>query len=138
MDLFKIERTQMTPEIIIDPESGKIQIFGRSIPDNPIGFYQPVFDSLDQYTLNPKEKTEVNINLEYFNTSSLECLYMIFSKLEIINKIGKKINIHWYYMEGDLDMLEAGEEFQTIIKIPIDFIKYKKADRDNFYNYNYE
>ena len=138
MDPLIIERTQMTPGISIEPDAGIIQISGRSIPDNPISFYQPVFDSIDQYKLCPKEKTEVSINLEYFNTSSLECLYMLFSKLAAINQPGKLINIHWYYMEGDLDMREAGEEFQTIIEIPIELIKYKKTERDSFYHNTYE
>lgn len=138
MEQLIIERTQMTPGITIDPENGKILISGRSIPDNPVSFYQPVFDCLDEYNLAPSNVTEVNINLEYFNTSSLECLYILFSKLSIIQKTGKKISIQWNYMEGDLDMLEAGEEFQTIIEIPIVLFKYKKTERDSYYHNTYE
>jgi hypothetical protein len=60
----------------------------------------------------------VNIQLEYFNTSSSKCILDVFKKLEAIYKSGNEVVINWFYEEDDEDMLEAGEDYQSIIKIP--------------------
>ena len=123
MDSIKIEGTRKTPEIHFDAEQGKVLIEGRSIPENSIEFYKPLVDWLEEYGGNPKEKTEVNIKLEYFNTSSSKCILDVFKKLETIHKNNKDVVINWYYEEDDEDMLEAGEDYQSILKIPFKMIE---------------
>lgn len=123
MDSIKIEGTRKTPEISFDAEQGKVLIEGRSIPENSIEFYKPLVDWLEEYGKNPQEKTEVNIKLEYFNTSSSKCILDVFKKLETIHKDNKDVVINWYYEEDDEDMLEAGEDYQSILKIPFKMIE---------------
>jgi hypothetical protein len=80
-------------------------------------------DWLEAYLSNPAELTEVNIQLEYFNTSSSKCILDVFKKLEAIYKSGNEVVINWYYEEDDEDMLEAGEDYQSIIKIPFKMVE---------------
>ena len=94
-----------------------------SIPENSIEFYKPIVESLDDYAKGPKEKTKVEIQLEYFNTSSSKCILDLFKKLEAIHKGGNEVAINWYYEEDDEDMLEAGEDYQAIIKVPFTMIE---------------
>ena len=47
----------------------------------------------------------------------------LFKKLEAIHKTGKEVVINWYYEEDDEDMLEAGEDYQAIIKVPFKMIE---------------
>ena len=47
----------------------------------------------------------------------------IFKKLEAIKNAGNDVNINWYYEEDDEDMLEAGEDYQAIIKVPFKMIE---------------
>jgi hypothetical protein len=64
----------------------------------------------------------VNVQLEYFNTSSSKCILDVFKKLESIN--GRtSITINWHFEEDDEDMLEAGEDYQAIINIPFKMIE---------------
>jgi hypothetical protein len=123
MDPIKIEGTRKTPEVLFDAEKGLIEVEGRSIPENSIEFYNPLVDWLDEYAKEPKDKTEVNIRLEYFNTSSSKCILDVFKKLEAIYKSDKDVIINWYYEEDDEDMLEAGEDYQSILKIPFKMIE---------------
>ena len=97
---------------------------GRSIPENAIEFFKPLVDWLDEYSEDSKDITNANIQLEYFNTSSSKCILDIFKKLESINKQDdKEVVINWYYEEDDEDMLEAGEDYQSILKIPFKMIE---------------
>jgi hypothetical protein len=123
MEELNIEGTPKTPEIRFDFSSGEILIKGRSIPENSIEFYKPLVDSLENYAESPKENTIVNIQLEYFNTSSSKCILDVFKKLEKINTNSNKVVINWYYEEDDEDMLEAGEDYEAIINIPFKMIE---------------
>ncbi len=122
MEPITIAGTPKTPTVSFEP-SGKVEIKGRSIPENSIAFYKPLVDWLEEYMQNPATKTEVNIQLEYFNTSSSKCILDVFKKLEAIYKSGNDVAISWYYEEDDEDMLEAGEDYQSIIKIPFKMIE---------------
>ena len=122
MDAINIEGTPKTPTVNFSPESGVLEIKGRSIPENAVEFYKPLVDWIENYGGGAKSETQVNIQLEYFNTSSSKCILDVFKKLESIN--GKtNISINWYYEEDDEDMLEAGEDYQAIINIPFKMIE---------------
>jgi hypothetical protein len=123
MEKYSIDGTPKTPTISFDLGSGVLEIKGRSIPENSIEFYKPLVDALDKYAGAPKSATNVNIQLEYFNTSSSKCILDVFKKLENINKNGSAVVINWHYEEDDEDMLEAGEDYQAIINVPFKMVQ---------------
>ena len=123
MESLSIEGTNKTPSVKLDPESGVIEIKGRSIPENSIEFYRPIVEWLDEYAKNPNETTTVNVQLEYFNTSSSKCILDIFKKLESLKKARNEVVINWYYEEDDEDMLESGEDYESIIRVPFKMIE---------------
>ena len=123
MENINLEPGPKTPNIILDVQ-GVIEIKGKSIPENSVAFYQPVFDWLDRYAGKPASATKVLIRLEYFNTSSSKCILDIFRKLENLHKSGNSIvSISWLYDEDDEDMMETGEDYQAIVKIPFNITK---------------
>ncbi len=123
MEPIIIEGTPKTPSVRFDAKQGLVEIKGRSIPENSIEFYKPLVDWLEQYSGTPAEKTVVNIHLEYFNTSSSKCILDVFKKLETIHKAKNDVVVNWYYEEDDEDMLEAGEDYESIIRIPFKMIE---------------
>ena len=123
MDVIKIEATPKTPMVHFDPEQGHIEIRGRSIPENSLEFYKDLLDWLEEYGNAPRESTNVEVQLEYFNTSSSKCILDVFKALEGIHKKGKtEMVIHWYYEEDDEDMLEAGGDYEAIVTVPFEKI----------------
>ena len=78
---------------------------------------------IETYSTSPKEKTVVDIKLEYFNTSSSKCILDLFKKLERINQKGAEVHVNWYFEQDDEDMEEAGEDYQAIIKLPFKMIE---------------
>ena len=123
MESISIESTNKTPSVSLDPGRGVIEIKGRSIPENSIEFYRPIVEWLDEYIKNPNKKTTVNVQLEYFNTSSSKCILDIFKKLETLKKARNEVIINWYYEEDDEDMLESGEDYESIIRVPFKMIE---------------
>ena len=43
--------------------------------------------------------------------------------IERIHKAGNNVVINWYYEEDDEDMLEAGEDYEDIIKLPFNMVE---------------
>jgi len=124
---FTAEQTAKTPLINFDPASGNFEVQGKSIPENSAHFYKPVYDWLDEYIQNPAPTTTLNIQLDYFNTSSSKCIVDLFKKLELIVKNGKGAAvINWKHDENDDDMQEAGEDYRSIIKIPFNIVSFVK------------
>ena len=120
MEDIQIEGTPKTPSVELNTARGSLEIKGRSIPENSIEFYKPLIEWIESYAKAPQENTIVNIQLEYFNTSSSKCILDLFKRLEVIKK---EITINWYYEEDDEDMLEAGEDYDAIINIPFKMIE---------------
>jgi hypothetical protein len=123
MEAITFEGTAKTPTVKFDAGNGIFEIKGRSIPENSIEFYKPLVDWLDEYGKGPRELTQVNVQLEYFNTSSSKCILDVFKKLETIHKGKNEVIINWYYEEDDEDMLEAGEDYESIIRVPFKMIE---------------
>lgn len=123
MESLFLENTAKTPQVNFNGETGILEIKGRSIPENSIEFYKPLVDWLENYITLGKSPLKVTIQLEYFNTSSSKCILDVFKKLEAIHKSGKEVNISWYYEEDDEDMLEAGEDYESIIRVPFKMIE---------------
>lgn len=123
MEAIIIDGTAKTPTVKFDASTGIMEIKGRSIPENSIEFYKPMVDWLEEYSKSSVAKTQVNVQLEYFNTSSSKCILDVFKKLEAINKGGSEVLINWYYEEDDEDMLEAGEDYESIIRVPFKMIE---------------
>jgi len=124
MNNLEIPGTQKTPSVFFNATTGILELKGRSIPENAIEFFKPLVEWLEEYSKTPQPKTQANIHLEYFNTTSSKCILDIFRKLESINKQDNtEVLINWYYEQDDEDMLEAGEDYQSILKIPFKMIE---------------
>ncbi len=118
MEEIVIEGTKYSPRVELYP-TGSINIQGRSILEDPFTFYNPILTWIRNTTLN---SLNVAIKLEYLNTSSSVQIYKLLSLIQE-NYGDKNVSISWYYEEDDEDMLEAGEDYESIIRVPFKMIE---------------
>ena len=123
MEKYINEGNSKTQTINFDLQSGSLEIKGRSVPENSVEFYRPLIEAIDKYSASAKPNTNVNIFLEYFNTSSSKCILDVFKKLEKIHKAGSAVTIHWKYEEEDDDMLEAGQDYEALVNLPFKMVE---------------
>lgn len=123
MENLNIEGSPKTPTVKFDGAQGSLELKGRSIPENSVEFYHPLNEWIDNYGQHAKEKTIIDIKLEYFNTSSSKCILDIFKKLESMNGNGTEVQVNWYFEEDDEDMEEAGQDYQAIIGLPFNMVE---------------
>ena len=128
MDTLLIQATAQTPLVNLNPETGIMEIRGRSIPDDPEAFWGVVLTWFDSYMANPNEETLVKIDLEYFNiTSSKRILFLLYKLNELVDS-GKKAKVEWYYRQSDEDMYEVGQDYAFMVHVPFDFREYTDND----------
>ncbi|HZH87366.1 MAG TPA: DUF1987 domain-containing protein [Brumimicrobium sp.] len=123
MENINLEGTPKTPTVNFDANKGRLELKGRSIPENSVEFYNSLNEWIENYGKSPQKVTTFDVKLEYFNTSSSKCILDLFKLLEGINGNGTEVKVNWYFEEDDEDMEEAGEDYQAIIPLPFKMIE---------------
>ena len=120
MEKFVIqEELKNCPGIVYFPDTNKLELVGRSIPENP----ELIFHRLEDWLTLHFEKNnglDVNIQLEYINSGSSKYLYEILKRLTGYGRSGKIVRMKWLYEEDDEGMLELGEHYRDTAGIPLE------------------
>jgi hypothetical protein len=112
------EELKNCPGISYYAETNKLELVGRSIPENP----ELIFRRLDEWiTLHFEKNKELNVNiqLEYINSGSSKYLYEILKRLTGFGRTGNNVSMVWLYEEDDEAMLELGEHYRDTAGIPL-------------------
>lgn len=126
MENLELEGSKYTPEIHLNAQTGVIEMKGKSYPENTFDFYKPVMEWMEQYfDGNAQEKTVINMEIVYFNSSSSKLFFDFFDLIEEVNE-SHTIEINWIYDEENESALEAGEDFQEDFEA-LNFNLHKKA-----------
>jgi len=121
MNNLQIAQTSKTP-LVSFSTNGELTIEGRSLPEDSIVFYNPCLQWLDELSKSLPREIKFKVKLEYFNTASSKMLISIFKKLENIKDRNVDITIIWHYDEDDEDTKEAGEDFDSLVRLPFKHI----------------
>ena len=126
-----LEPRDILPGISLERETGKLNFYGKSCPDNPFEFYTPIFEWIENYMKSPSKNTILEFYLSYFNTASAKIILNIMNKMESLSKSGKKVTIRWIYNENDEILLEAGEDFEKIVDVKFEFVAIQNKDGES-------
>lgn len=113
------EELKNCPGIVYYQSLNKLEIYGRSIPENP----EQIFRRLEEWLFLHFEKNiglDVYIQLEYINSGSSKYLYEILKRLKAYQHSGKRVKLKWLYEEDDEAMLELGEHYRDTAGIPLE------------------
>ena len=118
-DLF-IQATDSLPAVSFKT-SGELKITGRALPEDAVKFFTPLLQWINEFNSG---QIDMEINLDYFNTSVSKQLLDLFKTIDNKKSI-VTVNVKWMYEEGDDEMLESGEIYQEILpRFNFSFQKY--------------
>jgi len=107
--------TKQTPYVNFNATTGKLELSGRSIPENSFEFYNPLLEWLTAYGAIALPTTNFKVYLEYFNTSSSKYILEVLKRLKEINELdSKEVKVEWCYDEEDEEMMETGEDYEDV------------------------
>ena len=122
MENLVIKGDNIAPEVYFNPNTGELKIEGKSLHENPLGYFRPMLAWVQEYSFEPAPRTIVKIYLQHFNTASTKCLISFLEKLQKIAETGNEVIVNWHYEADDDDMQEAGEDLSHLYRIPFKFI----------------
>lgn len=133
MEPLYIEPTEFTPKVFFDPENSVFEISGFSRPENVIGFYRPILKWLEEYNENvlsqnldfSKSLLTINMKMTYFNSASSKFLLDILLEFMKFHSKGNKVEVNWFYEDGDDEIQESGEEISDMLGYSFNFISYQ-------------
>ncbi len=123
MDSLFIKPTADTPQVTFEA-TGDLTMHGRSLPENPNEFYNPLLKWAESCNI---ADIRFNLRLEYFNTSSSKLIFILLKKF-IENPSVKNIVVKWHYETGDTDSLEMGQQYESLLKIPFEYIEVAESE----------
>ncbi|MDG1476707.1 MAG: DUF1987 domain-containing protein [Vicingaceae bacterium] len=129
MDNYIIEGKTNTPSVNMNASNGFLKLFGRSIPENPVKFYQPIENWIEKFIQTCPVDLTLQIHLDYLNTHSTECVLILMKKIEGYYKSSNtNIKIIWNFDEDDEDMEDLGKDLSTLVSIPFEFVEVQEED----------
>ena len=122
MNDLQIEPTKNTP-LVDFYSSGKLVMAGNAYAENAKEFFDPIIE----WVMNLQvEEVDLDLIIEYINTSSAKKLLELLHRLESSEYI-KKLKVKWFYEEWDEDSLETGMALgDSLPGINFEYVKYEK------------
>lgn len=114
---WRIEKTINTPGVIIEP--GRIDIRGKSIPEDAFAFFLPLIDRLTTYFQEDYPATSVIIYFEFVNSASKKFVKSIFQMLEKAYALKPVLMVRWQFDEDDESVYDLGQYLQAMYKLPV-------------------
>lgn len=118
---IEIEKSRTTPYVLFDQKNGEIKFEGRSSPHNALEFYNPILEALRSDSIDSTEIT-LDFMMEYFNTSSTKCLFLIFKQIGGLVGKGHSVTVNWHAEEDDYDLIETGEDFEELSNVSFNYV----------------
>ena len=129
---LNIPATEKSPRVLFDTSENIFEIQGNSRPENVRDFYFPIIYKLRKYFEKIIDKNQIeefnqksfkfNFKLDYFNSSSAKFISDILVLIRDFSQAGLNLKVYWYFIDGDEDMKEVGEDFSDMISVPFNFI----------------
>ncbi len=124
-DEFRIEATNVSPQVVINTKDNTFSIIGNSILNNSYNFYKNIFDKLhDLIEQNKFPHLTAIIHLNFVNTQGIK---EIINLLNYLENVSIPVKILWYYSDEDINDLgtQIGElinlKFEKVYKTPENF-----------------
>ncbi len=132
MQKLYLSPTSTSPEVNLSPDENIFLIRGISTPEDVRVIYYPVIDWLTRYIDSLLEnKTakystgsplKMQVDLEYFNSSSSKFLFDIFLQLKRLITSHIPIVVEWIYDEEDVDLKEAGADIAFLVEMEFSYV----------------
>jgi hypothetical protein len=111
------------PKIIYDEMAGIVKIEGRSISSDAQIYFNDFLPYFEDCLKRKPMDLILNLDLEYFNTTTSKLLMDFFNIAKSVEKEGFTVKVNWYFEEDDEDMEDAGGDYESLTKLDFNIIQ---------------
>jgi hypothetical protein len=110
---YKLERekTDLTPYVYINEETGTMKLEGESYHENVFEFFREIKDWLAGYLKTDFDSFTFDCELKYFNSSTVKVLLGMLLEMDNSDNC-RKITVNWITTKNNRIIIECGEDFE--------------------------
>ncbi|CAN5495536.1 hypothetical protein BH10BAC1_BH10BAC1_09430 [soil metagenome] len=124
METILIKGNKETPDVKFNFKEGHFSIQGRSLMENPLDFFTPIFSKTEEYFKKPNPLTNFELKFEYMNSTSFKLVVDLLLLSKNLSTEGNQIFVKWIYEADDEDILMLGEEIARMTRLPFEYSPY--------------
>jgi hypothetical protein len=110
---MEIKEGLNTPYVKLDKENCTLTFMGKSYPEHPDTFYEPIVEEIEKCKESLTNSTiTINLALEMLNSVSTKYLFHIVKDLY---ESAMDTEVNWYYEDDDESMLEEGSFLKELL-----------------------
>jgi hypothetical protein len=125
MEALFIERTETTPQILLDSDNLEFTINGNSLPGNSQKFYKPVLDWIDSFEAQfakTARPLSIEVRLKQYNQDSFGSLLEFFEKINKLHRAGLRVIIDWILVNDEFSR-QVGQDLSDESGLPFNFVE---------------
>jgi hypothetical protein len=112
---LELEKTDLTPYVLIDEEKRYMKLEGESYHENVISFFKEISDWLRAFLKTDFESFTFDCELTYFSSSTVKVLLNMLLDMDNSANSGK-ITVNWITNARNKIIIECGEDFKEDMK----------------------
>lgn len=114
MEKMHLAAGDRTPEVILDFDAGQFYFIGKSYPQSPMAFLDPIRSHLVKWLQQgPNHPLDFHFKFDHLDSASIKLVMDIIEEIEELNHHNKSITVSWHYPNGNRTLKELGEEIAT-------------------------
>lgn len=113
-----IAASQSSPSVMADWECGVITMRGESYPENSFSLYEKILEWLASYLKLTSRSLQLDLELNYLNTSSVRAMIELFDNLQAAGEDGRDVSVIWRYDTRNPRAAELGKELSEDYTFP--------------------
>ncbi|WP_407275261.1 DUF1987 domain-containing protein [Halothiobacillus sp. DCM-1] len=111
METLHRPATSNTPEVLFDFRNSHLSLRGESYPESAAAFYGEILAQTSAWLDQLHDaRIHVEVQLNYFNSSSTKMLFSLFDRLNQAVEDGNTVVLDWHHDVDDETILEFGLE----------------------------
>jgi len=127
MKNLEIARTNSSPAISADWNTGVVRMEGDSYPENSFELFQPLIDWVEHYLRDAGRPLQLELELLYLNTSSIRAMMDILDLMERAHAEGRTVTARWLYDAANERVGELADEFKEDCSFPFAILDKRSA-----------
>ncbi|MEZ4722715.1 MAG: DUF1987 domain-containing protein [Flavobacteriales bacterium] len=120
IDTFFVEQSDRTPSVRFDYSSGEAELKGVSLPENALAFYNMLIEKVGGFRDSEPSVVKITVDMDYFNSISSKCLYMLFKEFRNLIETGKSTQVVWYHDGENESVEDFALVLQDDLRIPVE------------------
>ncbi|MCL2820721.1 MAG: DUF1987 domain-containing protein [Oscillospiraceae bacterium] len=112
---LELEKTDLTPYVLIDEENGLMRFEGESYHENIFEFFKEIREWLTAYLETDFDAFTFDCELKYFNSSTVKVLLGMLLEMDNSDNCDN-ITVNWITTKNNRIIIECGEDFEEDVE----------------------